>query len=367
MWRFSDITFIPYVKKFSQFEEYMKKTLISLSLVAALTACSNDNQSQSQPSDSASTAPAQTQSTTTATQNAAGSSDIQGVSYIIGYDLGQNFNQSQIDINPEQLLAGIQAGAVGSQPKLSKAEMQQTMQQFQQAMQAKAMTAQKEQEKKTTSQVIQDSSQLINDPNTPHVGPKDAKVAVIEFFDYQCAFCSLVAPAIEQSMTHNPNVKFVFKDYPIFGQRWPESYYAADVGLVAFQQGGSALYKKYHDGIFATGHDEGKLTKDDINQAAKQAGVDLSKANKDALGDTPSTLPETILKSSQLGQKLGFQGTPAIIVMPTQNATIDNTTIFFGYPANPQAGPKAAAAAIDAAIMKANGQQNMATTAGTSN
>jgi protein-disulfide isomerase len=343
----------------------MKKTLISLSLVAALTACSNDNQSQSQPSDSASTVPVQTQTSAVsaqspATQSTSTKSDIQGVSYIIGYDLGQNFNQSQIDINPEQLMAGIQAGASGSQPKLSKTEMQQTMQQFQQAMQAKAMAAQKEQEKETTTQVIQDSSKLINDPNTPYIGPKDAKVAVIEFFDYQCAFCSLVAPALEQSMTHNPNVKFVFKDYPIFGQRWPESYYAANVGLIAFQQGGSALYKKYHDGIFATGHDEGKLTKDDIDQVAKQTGVDLSKANKDALGDTPSTLPETILKSSQLGQTLGFQGTPAIIVMPTQNPTAENTTIFFGYPANPQAGPKAAAAAIDAAIIKANGDQQAA-------
>ncbi len=341
----------------------MKKTLISLSLVAALSACSNDNQSQNQPADSASQSPAQTKiATTTQSQSTAVKSDMQGVSYIIGYDLGQNFKQSQIDVNPDQLLAGIQAGSTGAEPNLSKAEMQQTMQQFQQAMQAKAMAAQKEQEQETTTQVIQDSNELINNPNTPFIGPKDAKVAVIEFFDYQCAFCSLVAPAIEQSMDHNPNVKFVFKDYPIFGQRWPESYYAADVGLVAFQQGGSALYKKYHDGIFATGHDEGKLTKDDINQVAKSIGVDLSKANKDALGDTPSTLPATILKSSQLGQQLGFQGTPAIIVMPTQNPTVENTTIFFGYPANPQAGPKAAAAAIDAAIMKASGGQQTTST-----
>ena len=346
----------------------MKKTLLTLSLIAALSACSNNDNSQKDQSKPSSEQAKNTKTLSTSDHskiqsikpnksNPSTSSDMQGVSYIIGYDLGQNFNKSGINVEQSELMQGISAGMSGTKPKLSKIEMQETMQQFQTAMQAKALADQKQQEQKTEHLVLQEQNTLLNDPSTPYIGPKNAKVAVIEFFDYQCAFCSLVAPAIELSMHENPDVKFIFKDYPIFGQRWPESYYAADMGIVAFQQGGSELYKKYHDGIFATGHDEGKLTQNDIDQVANKIGINVKNIDSSELGDTFKTLPETVKASTQLGHQLGFQGTPAIIVMPTTNATPENTTIFFGYPASPQAGSKAAAKAINTAIKKASKSQ----------
>jgi len=329
----------------------MKKYLLTLIIAASLSACSNDNKTSAKDvKDTTGTTNTQKPSND---NKKASATDMQGVSYIIGYDLGNNFKKSNIDVNKDSILEGIKAGASGTTPKYSETEMQKTMQEFQKSMQLKAMAKQKEQEQKTTQLVISDLKTLTNDPKTPYIGPKVAKVAVIEFFDYQCAYCSLIAPAVEQSITHNPNVKFVFKDYPIFGQRWSSSYYAADMGVIAFQQGGSDLYKKYHDGIFATGHDEGKLTKEDIDKVAKDIGVNTKNLKNNDLGDTLKTLPETVAASSKLGQSLGFQGTPALIIMPTENPTAENTTIFFGYPANPEAGPKAAAAAIDAAIQKA--------------
>ncbi|WP_305814566.1 hypothetical protein [Photobacterium leiognathi] len=36
---------------------------------------------------------------------------------------------------------------------------------------------------------------------------------------------------------------------------------------------------KYHDAVFATGKDEGKLTKQDINSIATKLGVDTSKSS----------------------------------------------------------------------------------------
>ena len=81
-------------------------------------------------------------------------------------------------------------------------------------------------------------NELLNDELTPFVGPKDAKVAIIEFFDYQCSICSLVNPVFEQLVKTNSNVKFIFKDYPIFGTTWPASDYAANVGVLVYQKGG---------------------------------------------------------------------------------------------------------------------------------
>ena len=64
--------------------------------------------------------------------------------------------------------------------------------------------------------VVTYADQLIKDAKTPYVGPKDAKVNVIEFFDYQCMFCSKISPIVKQLETENPDVKFIFKETPIF-------------------------------------------------------------------------------------------------------------------------------------------------------
>ena len=48
-------------------------------------------------------------------------------------------------------------------------------------------------------------------------GAKDADVTVVEFFDYRCSFCKLATPAVVQLIKENPDVRFVFKEFVIFG------------------------------------------------------------------------------------------------------------------------------------------------------
>lgn len=38
--------------------------------------------------------------------------------------------------------------------------------------------------------VMEHQTELLQDPDTPTTGPKGARVAVIEFFDYQCVVCA---------------------------------------------------------------------------------------------------------------------------------------------------------------------------------
>ena len=47
--------------------------------------------------------------------------------------------------------------------------------------------------------------------NAPFVGPEEAKVTVVEFFDFSCGYCKRIAPAIEKVIADNTDVKFVFK------------------------------------------------------------------------------------------------------------------------------------------------------------
>ncbi|PNF13488.1 disulfide bond formation protein DsbA [Enterobacter cancerogenus] len=191
-------------------------------------------------------------------------------------------------------------------------DVSQKLQTLQQDKQKKAMTA----------AVIQNQYALINDKDTPSYGLADAKVTVVEFFDYQCIYCARLAPVLEKVIKANPKVRFVFKEFPIFSERWPASLAAAKTGLQVWIQKGSDAYFNYHNAIYSTGHTEGKLTDADISMVAKTVEFD-SKSAPD--------VQETLEDINMLAQKLGFSGTPAIVVLPTTGANVNNVTVIPGY------------------------------------
>lgn len=60
--------------------------------------------------------------------------------------------------------------------------------------------------------------------SSPSVGPSEAKAAVVMFFDYQCSWCSKMAPVVENLIKANPDTRFIFKEFPIFppAGRYPD-------------------------------------------------------------------------------------------------------------------------------------------------
>lgn len=169
--------------------------------------------------------------------------------------------------------------------------------------------------------VMEHQDALLNDPDTPVTGPKEAKVAVIEFFDYQCVFCSRLAPAMEDVMKASPETRFVFKEWPIFAQRWENSEKAAERGVAIWKEKGAEAYMTYHNGIYRTGHHEGELTEQDIKTASSSAGY-----TAENYPDVKASLERT----NELAQSLGLTGTPGLIVMPVKNASPENITVFPG-------------------------------------
>lgn len=180
-----------------------------------------------------------------------------------------------------------------------------------------------EQTRAMTTAAIQHQDALLNDKTVPAIGPADASVAFIEFFDYQCSVCARQAPVIQSLMKNNPQVRFVFKEWPIFGYRWKPSFEAAETGLRIWQQKGGDAYMNYHNMLFASEHVEGALTHKDVTRAASAAGAGKLKVkNNDML--------ETLSRTDILAKNLGFQGTPGIIVIPVKGATSDNVTVIPG-------------------------------------
>ena len=119
------------------------------------------------------------------------------------------------------------------------------------------------------------SDALFKDPRDVSIGPKDAKVTVVEFFDYNCGFCKQSSDWLKGVMEKHPNdVRIVFKELPILDGRTKTSRNAAKAALAAGRQG---KYSTMHFSLM----NERSLTEDRVFALAEKAGLDMDKLKKD--------------------------------------------------------------------------------------
>ena len=69
---------------------------------------------------------------------------------------------------------------------------------------------------------------LENDPRDASIGPDDAKVTIVEFFDYNCGYCKRATPWVEEAVKkYGKDVRVVFKELPILDDRTKTSRIAS--------------------------------------------------------------------------------------------------------------------------------------------
>src|SRR6266404_8957291 len=56
----------------------------------------------------------------------------------------------------------------------------------------------------------------------PARGPADAPVTVVEFSDLQCPHCKEANPTVEKLLSENPNIHFVFQNFPLPMHNWAQ-------------------------------------------------------------------------------------------------------------------------------------------------
>jgi protein-disulfide isomerase len=128
------------------------------------------------------------------------------------------------------------------------------------------------------------------------------KVTVTEFYDYRCPHCINIAPKVVELIRTHPDVRFVFKEMPIFGAT---SEHAARAALAARQQGKD--YVALYDAFMAS-H---PLTDDEIDRLAAAKGVDIAAMNAP---DTRKADDAQIQDIAKLAEKLAISGTPGFVV-----------------------------------------------------
>lgn len=170
---------------------------------------------------------------------------------------------------------------------------------------------------------------LFDTTETPNIGPNNADVAVIEFFDYQCIFCMRVTPVVETAMDQNRDVKFFFKEFPIFAGTKPVSAMGAATGLYVFNKYGAEGYRKYHNNIMTSAHtfvtNQRTFRLADFDAVVKKSGFDV------ALTDKDKTRFENVISANmQLGEALGVSGTPGFIIINMKNPRAETTSFIPG-------------------------------------
>lgn len=159
---------------------------------------------------------------------------------------------------------------------------------------------------------------LLNHAGNPVAGNPNGAVSVVEFFDYQCSHCANMAPTIANIIKANPDVRIVFKDYPIRG---PMSDFAAHAAIAANKQG---KYPELNHAMLTTGL---SLTEDNIYDLAKAAGINVTQLKK----DMNSSATKSQLKSNQsLASELNINGTPAFFIGKSNAKKISDLNFVLG-------------------------------------
>jgi len=140
--------------------------------------------------------------------------------------------------------------------------------------------------------------------DTPRKGPADAKVVIVEFFDYGCPHCAAFRSTLDQLVEAYPSdVAVYFKQFPLAGN--PHSVPASRAALAAAKQG---KYAEMHEILL---ENQRAQSKKDLFAYAKRIGLDMEKFEADFNDDA---LGKRVLQDRAEGIDVGVQGTPALYV-----------------------------------------------------
>jgi protein-disulfide isomerase len=171
-----------------------------------------------------------------------------------------------------------------------------------QALQDAQVKQQEMQKQAAKAAITTEAAKLYNDPASPVAGNSNGKETIVEFFDYQCHYCKQIHPDLVTLLKTDPDLKIIFKDFPILG---PGSALAAKAALAARMQD---KYLPMHDALLEY---KGQFDDESLKQLAEKTGVDYDRMKADM--EKPE-IQAQINDNLMLAQKLDVHGTPSMII-----------------------------------------------------
>jgi protein-disulfide isomerase len=124
----------------------------------------------------------------------------------------------------------------------------------------------------------------------------------VEFFDYNCPYCRKVAPTVVELEEADPDLRLVYKEFPILG---PGSQFAARAALAATKQG---KYLPFHAALMQATE---QVTEQSVMEIARAVGLDTEQLTADM--QAPA-IEDAITRNLRLANALGINGTPSFVI-----------------------------------------------------
>ena len=138
------------------------------------------------------------------------------------------------------------------------------------------------------------------------IGPDDAAVTIVEFFDYRCGPCRASMETVNALPDrYDGQVRVVFKEFPILS---PESREAALAALAAGRQG---KYIEMHREFMKS---PTQFSEADIVKIARDLDLDMDRWMKDR---KDKALRDQIDETYDLAQTIGANATPTFVIGDT--------------------------------------------------
>lgn len=160
---------------------------------------------------------------------------------------------------------------------------------------------QKEEQRK--KQVLRDNAeQLYRSKGDFSIGPDDAPITIVEFFDYNCGYCKRVFQPLMQVLQENEDVRLVFKEMPILNSN------STDAARTALAIDDKMKFLTFHTKLMTHG---GNINAALIDRTLKELKLSPADIRKAAMA---AEISKTINRTQGLASRLGITGTPAFVI-----------------------------------------------------
>jgi protein-disulfide isomerase len=152
--------------------------------------------------------------------------------------------------------------------------------------------------------ITKNADLIFNSKHQVVLGNPKGDVTLVEFFDYNCAYCKRAHADMTRLLDEDKGLRIVLKEFPVLG---PGSEEAAQVAVIVNEMA-PEKYQSFHDELL--------MSRGEVNGAralAVASGLGLD-ANAIKARLKEPEVGTTINESYSLAQSLGINGTPSYVV-----------------------------------------------------
>jgi protein-disulfide isomerase len=146
------------------------------------------------------------------------------------------------------------------------------------------------------------ADEIFRDKDSPVGGNPNGTVTLVEFFDYNCPYCRQVIPIMQEAEKADPQLRVVYKEFPILG---PNSTFSAKAALAVYRQG---KYLPFHKELML---ERGVADEAKVLKIAAKIGVDVDRMKSDMNDPAVAAMIE---RNLAIAQALRINGTPGFVI-----------------------------------------------------